>query len=167
MSDRFVCLGKRDKPAICKDCYYKMRAANEDIKLRKKEYSKRLDVKERANESKKKYRQSQKGIKCERDYRNNPEMKERAKAYQLKHSQKAEYKKRKLAYRRTPEVKERAKVARIERIRNIEPLYVKTLIYNRMKGSLRFNEIPPELIELQRQSLILKRTIKQKNKENE
>ena len=71
------------------------------------------------------------------------------------------------SYRQRPSVRQR----RLSKIRDAvyecKDVYIKYLITKRLSGLLKAKDIPTELIELQRQSLILKRTIKQKNKKNE
>lgn len=70
-------------------------------------------------------------------------------------------------YARKPEIKEKnRKRNRYDTIAARDP-YIKALIREKTQGVLPTKDIPQELIELQRQSLMLKREIAQKQQQNE
>ncbi len=99
----------------------------------------------------------------DRLYQQRPDVKER-KRINARKPERVEYQKK---YMGSPGVKERLNGYQRQRAAAAADSYIKELINKRTNGVLKFNDIPTELIEAQRQSLILKRTIKQKQQQNE
>ena len=123
----------------------------------------------------------------------NPEIREKSKLYHKIYSKKSKVKEKDKIYRQRPEVQQRRRVRakmpdRIEYVKKYrdnasvkerlngyqrqrnavaDDSYAKQLIYKRTNGALKATDIPQELVELQRQSILLKRTIKQKKQKNE
>lgn len=188
-SNEFHCRGLRSHPALCKNCYKKIaleyqRAWNKmpGAKERRKKYNQNPKCKE----ARKIWNQSEKGVEYNKEYSKRPEIIEYHKLYskrperkdkdrlyrqrpevkdRLKRSiSRKEYSKK---YIRKPEVKERLNEYRRQNARDVADSYAKDLILKKTNGVLSAKDIPLELIETQRQSIILKRTIKQKKEENE
>lgn len=191
------CKGLRASPALCKKCFNKATLEyRREYQRRKwsempdaKERRKRYNDNPKAKEARRLYAQSEKGVEYRKRYRQKPEVKE----YQKVYHQKPEVKAKDRVYHQKPEVKERGKINRRkpqrveyqkkymkrpgvkerlygyrrQRAATAADSYVKELIYKRTDGLLKYNDIPLELIEAQRLSLILKRTIKQKQQQNE
>jgi hypothetical protein len=126
-------------------------------------YRKKHNQKPEVKEYYKIYKQKPEAKQKEKIYKQKPEVKEMYRIASMKPHRK-QYQKN---YMQNPEVKERLNVYSRQRRRDVADIYAKSLICQRTNGALRFKDIPPELIELQRQSIKLKRTIKQKNKEDE
>lgn len=176
----FQCRGLRSRPALCKKC-------------RNKKFNENYNKTPKAKEARLAYDRSEKAKEKKRLRMQNPEVKERCKLYHKLYSQKPEVKEKDRMYKQRPEVKERRRVRdkmpdRVEYCKNYMAMdgvrdrlnryrrqknaaaadaYAKQLIYKRTSGELKAADIPQELIELQRQSILLKRTIKQKKQKNE
>jgi hypothetical protein len=187
----FHCRGLRAAPALCKKCFNKaaleyQRSWNKmpGAKERRKGYNQNP----KSKEARTAWAQSKKGVEYMKIYSQKPEIKEYHKKYKQKpevkmkdkeYKQKPEVKEmRRISsgkpkrkeyqknYMKKPEVKERLNGYQRQRSRDVGDTYAKDLIYKKINGVLKHSEIPPELVELQRQSIILKRTIKQKQQEN-
>lgn len=114
--DRFVCLGRKKPSALCKDCYYQMRAVNEDVKARKKAYCQRPEVKERQREANIRFR-SKPGAKERLNEqakmrRQTPEAKERARLKNIEYANVPGFKERRIEYLKRPEVRQSIKQRR-------------------------------------------------------
>lgn len=114
--DRFVSLGRKKSPALCKDCYYQMRAANESVKARKREYSQRPEVKERSREAYFRFI-SKPGMKERRNQynkirRQSSEEKERRRIKYIEYAKSQEFKDRRIEYLKRPEVRQHIKQRR-------------------------------------------------------
>lgn len=96
-----------------------------------------------------------------------PECKERKRVYEKNYYNRPDVKERIRLNGQKPEAKERMRNINFRDTYNARDRYIKLLIRQRSGCILSSKDIPPELIETQRQSLILKRTIKQKQRENE
>jgi hypothetical protein len=158
-------------------------------KEKQREYDQKPEAKERRRNYSKQRWDSPEGKAKVKAYKKSPEGKASAKAcrekpetkeYQREYHSRPEYRIKIKEYNRLPETinKSREYRNRVEvrsrdsgnKRRNARTLnhnYIKMLIRNRSNGTLKAKDIPPELIELQTQSLILKRLLKQKNKEDE
>lgn len=188
----FHCKGLRAASALCKKCFKKkaleyQRAWNK--KTGAKERRKKYNQNPKGKEARRVWAQSEKGVEYNRTYAQKPERREYHKLYSKKpetrekdrlykqsqsgkemikrNAMKPERKKHQKKYMQIPEVMKRLNGYKRQRTRDADDSYVKELIYKRVNGALKTCEIPTKLIELQRQSLILKRTIKQKQKEYE
>lgn len=188
----FYCKGLRAAPALCKKCFNKtaleyQRAWNK--KPEAKERRKKYNQNPKGKEARRVWAQSEKGVEYNRTYAKkpewreyhklyakNPEIKEKDRLYRQsksgkemikRNAMKPERKEYQKKYMQMPEVKERLNGYQRQKTRDVDDSYAKDLIYKKTNGALKTREIPPELIELQRQSIILKRTIKQKQQENE
>jgi len=97
-----------------------------------------------------------------REYRANPEAKAKAKEHQRKYRSNPEVKVKINKRRAKPEakIKNRKLIKRL--VAEIAPFYAKTLLVVQSGGILKRSEIPESLIDLKRQSLTLKRQLKQK-----
>jgi hypothetical protein len=188
----FHCRGLRASPALCKKCYNKTTLEYQRELTKRpgfKEKRKRYNQAQNAIESRRLYWESEKGIEYmkmrnqkpeskeyRKTYYQKPEAKEKDKIYKQKpevkemrriNSRKPERKEYAKNYIQNPEVKERLNMRQRQKARDVDDRYAKALICKKTSGALRHHEIPNELIELQRQAIILKRTIKQKNKKDE
>lgn len=81
------------------------------------------------------------------------------------YNQREEVKHRMREWARSADVRDRIKFRHKEHRIELHDNYVKEVISKQSNGILKFNEIPENLIDAKRQSLILKRTIKQKQDE--
>lgn len=148
-------------PGQCEACYRK----------KIKEYNSRPDVRERARA----FHKTPDAKERAKDYRQRPDVRERRRLQHrgesLARSRRPEVKDVAKEYNRRPEVKERlskwAKAYFSAQTNSVGDQYVKHIIRRKTKGILKAKDIPSGLIEAQRQSLILKRTIKQKQQQNE
>jgi len=98
---------------------------------------------------------------------NNPDIKERKRRYTKEYYKRQDEKERVKLKLQMPEAKERVKRINRSDISSAADRYIKYLIRQKSGRTLGAKEIPVELIETQRQSIMLKRTIKQKKEENE
>jgi len=147
--------------------YLQIPSVNKRKRVYAKEYRETAEAKEHRAEWRKEYTKRPGVLDVIRGYArksyNKPEVKERKKEYQKR----PEVKERKRGYEKSPEAKDRMKLINRRDIEIACDRYVKCLIRQRTGRILSAKEIPKELIETQRQSLILKRTIKQKKQQDE
>ena len=136
---------RKREPALCGSCYYQVHKIKERAKEYGMGYCQRPGVKERVKEYASNYRQR-------------PEAKELEKERVKKYGR---------SYRQRPEVKKLKNEREKDRVRQAASHYIKALIRHESKGILRSSDMSQGIIELKRQSLILKRTIKQKQKKDE
>jgi hypothetical protein len=136
-----------------------------------KAHREKPDVKERIRETRRLHNQNPEVKKRINKMQNkrlqNPELKEEARRRVSEYRKTVEGKNKLNAYYRKPEVKERKKARGQKSVHTADDRYIKLLINKKTQGILKANDMPSELIEAQRQSLILKRTIKQKQKKDE
>jgi hypothetical protein len=177
--DDFQCRGLRQYPALCKKC-------------RNKHFNEKYNQAQKAKELRLAYDRSEKAKEKKRLRMQNPEVREKSKLYHKIYGKKPDVKDKDSAYKQRPEIKERRRVRakmpdRVEYCKNymaregvkdrlngyrrqknaaVDDTYAKQLIYKRTNGALKATDIPQDLIELQRQSILLKRTIKQKNEQH-
>ncbi len=189
------CKGGGAHPALCVTCfrkkknaymkeYYRRPEVNKARKEYEKEYAQIPSVNERKRVYAKGYRETaeakERRAEWMRAYFAQPSKIEKRKQWAKKsygkpgakerkreYSRRPEVKEKKAAYGQRPETKERMKRINCRDIDHARDRYVKNLIRCRTSGLLSAADIPPELIELQRQSLILKREIAQKQQQNE
>ena len=135
----FHCKGKySSKPALCKLCFQKK------DRERAKAWYRNPEVKEQ----RRRYCKKKQVKDYIRSYNDKPEVKERMRLYNSK-----------------PEVRKQRKRYKKSSIALANKSYIKMLIRRKSENILKSKDIPSDLIEAQRQSLILKRTIKQKQDE--
>lgn len=141
----------------CKECVKEYRQRS-DVKERRRnyliEYRQRPGVKQKEREAVKKY-QSKPGnrerkIKRDRERRRRPKVKEQIRAYT-----------------RSQAVKDRQSQRNKADAEALTDYYISKIIYIQSGKVIPHSEAPPELIELKRQSIKLKRLIKQKQDEQE
>jgi len=141
----------------------------EKIRERQKAYREKPDVKERIRETQRLHRQNpevkKRANKMQNKRLQNPELKEEARRLVSEYRKTVDGKNKSHVYYRKPEVKERKRARAQKSSHTADDRYVKLLINKKTNGILKSKDMPPELIETQRQSLILKRTIKQKQDE--
>lgn len=142
-------------PYLCADCF------REKDRAWQREYHKRPDVIAR----KKAYRLTQKMINWSKEYRRRPDIKEKQREYKKRWEAEGHGK----AYRSIPVIREKrtekAKTWLIAQSKNVTDSYVKSRIRAKTKGLIKAKEAPIELIELQKNTILLKRTIEQKQHE--
>lgn len=172
----------RRTPALCRACHYQIPEIKEQARLyyqapgvkervieRTRQYRQRPGVKELATERMRQYRQRPEVKELDKQYRQTPEYKERNNERKRRYYQTPDGKERtserKRRYCQTPEAKQLANARARHYSQQAEDVYIKGLIYSQSKGLLTAKDMPPQIIELKRQSLILKRTIKQKEDE--
>lgn len=170
--DAFYCRGLRSHPALCKKCRNKKRNQTPKAKEARRNYDKsekavaRRRMKAQTPEAKeyqKMYHKKQEVKEKDRIYKQRPDVKEKRRARD-KMPDRVSYRKK---YMENPLVKERLNGYARQQRSDAADWYVKELIYKKTSGVLKFDDIPHELIDIQRQAIILKRTIKQKKQKNE
>jgi len=138
---KFVRRGLQKKPALCRACYAKRPEQRDRCKKNMQNYRANLDFKKKESDAKRVSYQKK-------------EVNERYKQYSKE-------------YRKTPQGSISEKKYQNRRTEQAYDSYIKSCICKKTQGILKAREIPEQLIEIERQSLILKRTIKQKQKEDE
>lgn len=148
---------KRGAP-LCKTCYNRGYDQRPEVKNKRKVYRigycRRTEVKDRHNEQ-------------QRGYYQNPEVKAKISRRQKLYFQDTEVKAMRSEYRARPDIKSKYDAYGESDRKALRDIYIKKLISKRTEYILRAKDIPLELIETQRQSLALKRILKQKQQQNE
>lgn len=170
-SDRWNRIRSCEEERERRRSYSKLYNNSPQGKLKNKEYRERVDVKDRM----KAYHQRPDTKDKAKKYRDKPEIKKKImvahRASSLKRSRLPEVKEKARQYIQDPKIKK----IRLEYFKryvkdnsaNITDVYVRDVIRKKTRGALKAKDISVDLIELQKNILTLKRTIKQKNKENE
>lgn len=155
--------------AACKECFNKQveisrskPGAKEARRVYEREYMSRPGVKDRRNEYLRDWRsrhyQDLENVKKRQDY---------LKEYESRPetiSMRQEYKKK---YNKSIAAVKSRKKSRDKIRKSASDSYIKDLLYKQAKGLLLYEDIPLELIEPKRQSLLLKRTIKQQKNDRQ
>lgn len=131
----------------------KIRRQRADVKEQYYEYCQRADVKEQRLKNSRKKESKKRMQDWGREYRQRPDVKERIHKYRRTYSQTQAYR---------DSMRKRA----LQAVKELSDNYIKSIIRQTSGRVLKFSDIPPDLVELKRQSIKLKRTIN-KIKEDE
>ena len=182
--NEFQCRGLKNKPALCKRCYAKKRYEIPEIKDKIKSSMRRRyenpEIRCKIMDTQKKHRckietKEKTRIRMQM-YGSRPEVKIRIKEYgkilEVIEKRKARYQRQsfkddKRVYDVKPEVKQKKRDSNRTAVLDARPSYIKQLIWDQTGGALKAKDIPLELIEIKIASLLLNRTLKQKQQQDE